>query len=96
MSDDKLRDDLNRAHQANDLLQSELLIEAYEQIDAELVGAWRLTAARDTDARERIWHAVQANAKHKNYLQSVANNGKLAQKELDDLIAQNQKITSFR
>ena len=96
MSDDKLRDDLNRAQQANDLLQSELLIEAYEQIDAELVGAWRLTAARDTDARERIWHAVQANAKHKNYLQSVANNGKLAQKELDDLIAQNQKITSFR
>ena len=28
MSDDKLRDDLNRAQQANDLLQSELLIEA--------------------------------------------------------------------
>ena len=62
--DDKLRDSLNRAQQANDLLQNELLIEAYDQIDAELVGAWRLTAARDTDARERIWAAVQANAKH--------------------------------
>ena len=97
MSDDKLRDDLNRAQQANDLLQNELLIEAYEQIDAELIGAWRLTAARDADARERIWHAVQANAKHKNYLQSVANNGKLAQRELDELIVrQNQKITVFR
>ena len=96
MSDDKLRDDLNRAQQANDLLQSELLIEAYEQIDAELVGAWRLTPARDTDARERIWHAVQANAKHKNYLRTVAENGKLAQKELDDLILRSQKVTSFR
>ena len=85
MFDDKLRDKLNRAQIARDLLDNELLKEAYLQIDAELINGWRLTQARDTDARERIWAAVQANGKHQDYLRSVVDNGKLAQKQLDEL-----------
>ena len=96
MSDDRLRDAISRAQQARDLLENELLLEAYAQIDQELINAWRLTPSRDTDARERIWHAVQANGKHKDYLQSVANSGKIAQKELEQLIAtENRKRFSI-
>ena len=43
------------------------------------------TAARDTDARERLWQAVQIVAKVRDHLTGVVTGGKLARRELDDL-----------
>ena len=89
--DDKLRSALNRAAHANDLLGNELLAEAYDKIESDLVTAWVNSEPRDSDGRERVWNAVQANRKHKRFLQNIIDDGKIAQVELDRLIQNERK-----
>ena len=85
MSDDKLQTAIGRGARAQVLLRSELLQEMFANLDAEYVAAWRRTPARDTDARERLWLAVQVLGLVKDHLVIIANDGKLAQAELDRL-----------
>lgn len=82
----KLRQDTDKAARAESLLRNELLTEAYERIEADLIKAWIASEPRDFDGRERCFLAVHANRKHKDYLESVVNNGKLAQAELKQLV----------
>ena len=74
-----------RGARAARLLEDDLLKEAFETLDRDYTKAWRETAARDTDARERLWQATQVLGKVRDHLLAVANNGKLAQRELDAL-----------
>jgi hypothetical protein len=85
MIDDKLETAIARAARAKELLQSELMKEIFTQLEADYIAGWRNTCARDTDARERVWLAVQVVGLVKDHLIIVANNGKLAQAELDRL-----------
>jgi hypothetical protein len=84
MSDDKLQTAIGRGARAQELLRSELLQEVFAKLDAEYIAAWR--PARDTDARERLWQATQIVGKVKDHLAIIANDGKLAQRELDELV----------
>ncbi len=86
MSDDKLQTAIGRGARAQELLRSELLQEVFAKLDAEYIAAWRRTPARDTDARERLWQATQIVGKVKDHLAVIANDGKLAQRELDELV----------
>jgi hypothetical protein len=81
-----------RAARADALLRDELLIEAFAALDRDYAKAWRETAARDTDARERLWQAVQVVAKVRDHLSHVLNNGKLAQRELNDLAERRRRF----
>lgn len=74
-----------RAARAEALMRDELLVEAFMTLDRDYIKAWRETPARDTDARERLWQAVQVVAKVRDHLTSTVNNGKLAARELNDL-----------
>ena len=74
-----------RAARADALLRDELLTEAFATLERDYVKAWRETAARDTDARERLWQAVQLVAKVRDHLGSVVSGGQLARRELADL-----------
>ena len=74
-----------RAARADALLRDELLQEAFATLERDYVKAWRETAARDTDARERLWQAVQLVAKVRDHLGSVVAGGNLARRELADL-----------
>jgi hypothetical protein len=85
MSDDKLQTAIGRGARAQELLRSEPLQEVFAQIEADYIEGWRRTSARDTDARERLWLAVQVLGLVKDHLVIVANDGKLAQAELDKL-----------
>ena len=80
---------LNKANErgarAQRLLEDDLLNEAFDTLDRDYTRAWRATAARDTDARERLWQAVQVVAKVRDHLVHVLNGGKLAQREMSDL-----------
>jgi hypothetical protein len=80
---------LNRAAErgarAQRLLDDDLLKEAFETLDRDYVKAWRETAARDTDARERLWQAVQIVGRVRDHLVTVVNGGKLAQRELNEI-----------
>lgn len=80
---DALERDVQRAQRAERLLTDSLLVEAFAAIEAEYLKAWKGTAARDTDARERLWQAYQIIGIVQSNLKSVVNSGKLAKAELD-------------
>ncbi len=86
-SEDKLHRDIVRGAQAKALLDNELLTEAFVRLDTDYIAAWRATPARDTDARERLWQATQIVGKVRDHLTAVLNNGKLAQRQIDELAA---------
>lgn len=89
----KLLLEADRAAKAQALLENDLLNEAYAQIEKQLVEAWASTPALDSPAREKIWDSVQANRKHRDYLISVFNDGKVASHQLQGLatIAERKK-----
>jgi len=74
-----------RGARAARLLDDELLKEAFETLERDYIKAWRETAARDTDARERLWQAVQVVGKVRDHLVTVVNGGKLAQREMNEI-----------
>jgi hypothetical protein len=61
------------------------LVEAFEALRTSYLVAWETTAARDTDARERLWQAVQIVGKVRAHLKAIVDNGKIAEKELQDI-----------
>lgn len=81
----KLIRDNTRALGAQALLDNELFNEALASIERDLIEAWKITPARDTDGRERCYAAVQQLGKLKGYFESVLNDGKLAQVQLKEL-----------
>ena len=87
----KLNADIARAAQAEALLRNELLRDAFAGLEMQFMDAWRLTQVRDTDARERLWQAVNVVGKVQEALRVHVNNGKLAQRQLD-AIAKNISI----
>jgi hypothetical protein len=91
MNEDKLQEAIGRAARAQRLVDDELLAEAFDTLDRDYVKAWRESHARDTDARERLWQAVQIVAKVRSHLSTVVNHGKLAQRELDELAARERR-----
>jgi hypothetical protein len=88
----KLHRDKDRGARAEALLRNDLLIEAFAMLDAEYVRAWRMTHINDVNARERLFQAVQIVAKIKDHLGKVLNNGKLAQRELDEIEAKRKRF----
>ena len=91
MTDDKLHRDIVRGAQAKALIDNELLAEAFARLDADYIAAWRATPARDTDARERLWQATQIVGLVRDHLIAVLSNGKLAQRQLDELAARAER-----
>jgi hypothetical protein len=84
--DDKLHTATVRAARAQALLNDELLTEAFDTITRSYLDAWSTTEIKDQDKRERLWHAVQVAGKVKRHLRQVIDGGKLAQREIDDLV----------
>jgi hypothetical protein len=85
MTDDKLETAIARGARAKELIDSEVLKDIFARIEDDYIAGWRATSARDTDARERLWLAVQVIGLVKDHLVIIANDGKLAQAELDRL-----------
>lgn len=88
---DKLQVAVSRAARAHALLSDDLVASSLAQLEADYIAAWRQTGARDTDARERLWLAVQVVGKFKDHLGLVVADGKLAQAEIDVMAAREAK-----
>lgn len=85
MSDDKLHDTINRSFRAKEIVESELFQEAKTTIERDLIEAWKLTGARDTDARERLWQDVLMVGKMDEFFRLAIDNGKIGKQRLDEL-----------
>jgi hypothetical protein len=80
--DDSTERDIARGARAEELLRSELLQEAFAELDATYVQAWRIAPSRDVTMREKLWMAVNIIGLVKDHLGKIAANGKLAQADL--------------
>ena len=86
----KLNKAKERGAQAEALLRSELLTEAFKTLEGQYIAAWGSTHPHETDTRENLWRATQILGDVRRHLIRVVNDGKLAQRELADLAARFQ------
>ena len=77
--------DIARGRRAEQLLNDEMLKEAFATIKADYRKAWEESSPRDTDGRERLWQAFQIIGKVETHLKNVMNNGKIAHHEMANL-----------
>lgn len=95
MSDD-LQADANKGARMETLLRDGLIIEAFAKLENEFIVAWKASHLRDDQGRERLWQAVQIVGKVPTMLQAVVSNGKLAQKQLDDITTLGERKSMLR
>lgn len=77
-----LRKDVERKAQAEALLRNDMLTGAFDALEANYIAAWKSTAARDTDARERFWLAVNQIGKVREALTQIVTTGTISQADL--------------
>jgi hypothetical protein len=88
----KLNADLARRARAEALLENDLLQEAFGRLEQRYVEEWRVSQFRDTDARERLWQAVNILGKVKDHLAKIVRDGKLTQREIDQLAERRKRF----
>jgi hypothetical protein len=88
----KLNADLARRAGAEALLQNEILQEAFARLEERYIEEWRVSQFRDTDARERLWQAVNILRKVKDHLAKLVADGKLAQREIEQLTEKRKRF----
>lgn len=85
MRDGKLREDIDRANQAEALLNNPILTDAFAHLEQQFMEAWRQSSVNDTENRERIYHLCTALEAVKGHLRTVVESGKIAQANLDNI-----------
>ena len=81
----KLHQDAARGQRAQALKDDPILSEAFKTLEAAYIQKWAGTEAPEMQAREHYWRAIQILGDVRKHLASVAANGKVAQKQLDQL-----------
>jgi hypothetical protein len=74
-----------RAVRAQELLDNELLTEAFRGLEESYTSAWRASKVDDAAAREKLFLAINVVGKVRDHLAAIVANGKLAQAELKEL-----------
>jgi hypothetical protein len=96
MTDDAhLNDAATRGGCAEELLDNELLAEAFTALEASYVSAWRATVVDDVAGREKLFLAINIVGKVRGHLASVVANGKLAEAELRELARVSERRKRF-
>jgi hypothetical protein len=85
MSESELRRDLDRASRAKQLIEDELLVDAFTTLEAAYIDAWKTSPANETERREKLWQAVQIVGRVKGHLEQVAAQGSLSRAALDEI-----------
>ena len=73
------------AVRAQELLDNELLGEAFDGLENTYAAAWRATTIDDVAAREKLFLAINIVGKVRDHLAAIVANGKLAKAELKEL-----------
>ena len=74
-----------RALQAQELLDNELLTDAFKTLEDNYASAWRSTAIDDVQGREKLFLAINIVGKVRDHLNAAVANGRLARAELAEL-----------
>lgn len=68
---------------------------ALDRLERDYIDAWRSTAARDVEARERLWQATQIVGKVRTHLRKAVDDGKLAEREIAEIARLGEKRKRF-
>ena len=82
MDQQELHDQQYRAAKAQELLENELLKEALEAIEKEVMEQWIACPARDKEGKEALWQLIKTSRKFREILLGYINTGKLAANNL--------------
>lgn len=82
MSERDLRDEQDRGIAAASLLENELLREALDAIEREVMEQWIDCPARDKEGKEALWQLIKTARKFRAVLNGYIDTGKLATEQL--------------
>jgi len=82
MSDQDLRAQQDKGHLAFSLAENELLNEALDAIDKEVMEQWIECPARDKEGKEALWQLIKTSRKFRSILTGYIESGKLATEQL--------------
>ena len=85
MNEGKLTSEMERGHKADLLMKNELLQEAFQTLENEFTTAWKQTTHDQVVERDRLYNLCQALDSLKSYLASMAQNGRLAENQLNQI-----------
>ena len=77
--------DARKGHEAKELLENPILVEAFEALEREYLKAWRQSKPADDEERERLWLAVGILDEIKRHLRVVVENGVMAKRDIDKI-----------
>lgn len=83
----KLHKETSRAARAQQLLDNELLQEAFTKLRASYLAQWEATTVEEQLLREKYWLAHRIVNVVESHFSKIVSNGKLAQKQLNDMAA---------
>lgn len=84
-NENKLIRDAGHGVRARQLLDDELIVEAFKTLEEAYMTGWRRTTIDDVAGREKLFLAVNIVAKVRDHLAAAVTNGKLAQAELEEI-----------
>ncbi len=82
MSEIDLLEQQSRGQTALQLLENELLKEALDAIDREVMEQWVACPARDKEGKEALWQLIKTSRKFREILLGYIDTGKLAAHKL--------------
>lgn len=95
MDDAKLHKDAARGARAKALVENELLHEAFETLERDYSAALFSTTPQDQIAREKLYLAVNVVRKVRDHINYVVANGKLAEKQLQEIATEAERKKRF-
>lgn len=82
MTETDLMRDQTRGQLSTSLLENELLQEALNAIDKEVMEQWIACPARDHEGKEALWQLIKTSRKFRSILEGYIESGKLASEQL--------------
>jgi hypothetical protein len=83
--EDTLSQAASEGARARQLLENDLLAEAFKGLEESYTAAWRSTTIDDVAAREKLFLAINIVGKVRDHLTAIVTNGRLAETELRQL-----------
>jgi len=81
---------INKGIQADALLRSEVLLEAFNALEAKYLATWKTTTGPESEAREKLWLAIKVIEDVHNHLKRAVRDGKIAQDDINRMAGLNR------
>lgn len=96
MNDTQLMREQTRGQLSESLLENELLQEALNAIEKEVMEQWIACPARDHEGKEALWQLIKTARKFRSILEGYIETGKLAADQLRQFEEKRSLMARFR